>query len=72
MIARWERGHDSPRLDSVLAIANACGVEIDLKIRYRAEVDRSQIRQSLRLTPSQRLQSVENLSSFTHAARRTA
>jgi len=70
MIARWERGHDSPRLDSLMAIAHACGLEIDLNIRYRAEADRTQIRESLRLTPSQRLQSVENLSAFAHSARR--
>ncbi len=70
MIARWERGHDSPRLESLAAIATACGMEIDLNIRQRAEVDRTQIRAHLRLTPTQRLQSVANLSSFVHAARR--
>jgi len=53
-----------------MAIAHACGLEIDLNIRYRAEADRTQIRESLRLTPSQRLQSVENLSAFAHSARR--
>ena len=72
MIARWERGHDSPRLESLLAIAAACGVEIDLNIRYRPEEDRTQIRESLRLTPLQRLQSVENASSFVRSARRRA
>ncbi len=70
MIARWERGHDSPRLESLASIAMACSMEIDLNIRYRAEDDRTQIRESLRLTPTQRLQSVENLSAFAHAARR--
>ena len=70
MIARWERGHDSPRLESLAAVANACGMEIDLSIRHRDDVDRAQIRETLRLTPIQRLQSVENLSAFVGAARR--
>lgn len=70
MIARWERGHDSPRLDSLVAVARACGMELDLRTRSRDDVDRSQIRETLRLTPIQRLQSVENLSAFVRSARR--
>ena len=70
MIARWERGHDSPRLESLAAVARACGMELDLRMRSRDDVDRSQIHATLRLTPTQRLQSVENLSAFVRSARR--
>ena len=70
MIARWELGHDVPRLDSLVAIANACGVSLDLTMRGHADVDRAQIREHLRLTPAERLESVENVSAFRAAARR--
>jgi transcriptional regulator with XRE-family HTH domain len=70
MIARWERGHDSPRLDSLIALAHACGAELDLTMRARDEVDRAQIRRHLELTPSERLQNVENVAAFAAGAKR--
>src|SRR5262245_32874521 len=70
MIARWERGHDSPRLDSLIALAHACGTELDLTVRPRDEVDRAQIRRHLDLTPAQRLENVENVASFAASATR--
>jgi transcriptional regulator with XRE-family HTH domain len=71
MIARWELGHDVPRLDSLVAIAHACGVALDVTMRSLADVDRAQIREHLRLTPEQRLENIENVAAFTAAARRT-
>lgn len=47
MIARWERGHDVPRLDSLVAIAHACGVELDLTLRGHVKQ-----RQPSRLPPN--------------------
>lgn len=70
MIARWELGHDVPRLDSLVAIANACGVSLDMTTRRHDDVDRAQIREHLGLTPTQRLQNVENVAAFAAAARR--
>ena len=72
MIARWELGHDVPRLDSLIAIAHACGVTLDVSMRRHDEVDRAQIREHLRLTPAQRLENVENVAAFAAAAQRTA
>ena len=69
MIARWELGHDVPRLDSLVAIANACGMSLDLTTRGHDDVDRSQIREHLRLTPVQRLDNVTNVAAFAAAAR---
>ncbi len=70
MIARWERGHDEPRLDALVAIAHACGVELDISLRSRDEVDRAQIREHLRLTPAERLQNVEQVAAFRSTATR--
>jgi transcriptional regulator with XRE-family HTH domain len=70
MIARWERGHDVPRLDSLVSIAHACRVELDLTLRGHDDVDRAQIREHLQLTPRQRLENVENVAAFVASARR--
>ena len=70
MVARWEGGHDVPRLDSLVAIANACGVELDVIPRARDDVDRAQIRGHLLLTPGERLANVENVAEFAASARR--
>jgi transcriptional regulator with XRE-family HTH domain len=72
MIARWELGHDVPRLDSLVAIATACGVTLDMTLRGHDDVDRAQIREHLRLTPTQRLENVENVAAFIASARRPA
>jgi transcriptional regulator with XRE-family HTH domain len=69
MIARWELGHDVPRLDSLVAIADACGVTLDVTTRGHGDVDRAQIRQHLKLSPAQRLENVENVAAFQASAR---
>ena len=70
MIARWERSHDSPRLDSLIAVAQACGTELDITMRRHDDVDRAQIREHLAMTPDERLRSLENVAAFVAGARR--
>jgi transcriptional regulator with XRE-family HTH domain len=72
VISRWERGADSPRVDTLVRILRACGYEPDLVLRAPEDdgVDRDQIRASLALTPEQRLASSVNLSRLRVKARR--
>lgn len=62
VISRWERGDDTPRLDSIVRILRACGFEADLVLRRHDDVDRAQIREQLAMSPRDRLRSVENVS----------
>ena len=62
VVSRWERGDDTPRLDSMVRILRACGFEADLVLRSHDDVDRTQIREQLSMTPRDRLRSVENVS----------
>jgi transcriptional regulator with XRE-family HTH domain len=67
-ISRWERGHDEPRMTSLVDIFRACGKRLSLHIDD--DVDRSQIRQQLAMTPEQRLMSVVNVSRTRASVRR--
>ena len=53
-VSRIERGHVSPRLDTVDQLLRACGVALELVPRPGREVDRTLILERLRLTPAQR------------------
>jgi transcriptional regulator with XRE-family HTH domain len=55
VISRWERGLDVPRIDALARALQACGFEADLVFRRHDDVDRSQIRRQLMLTPGERL-----------------
>ncbi len=68
-ISRWERGRDEPRLSTVRKVLRACGFELHLSIEPES-VDRSQLRQQLRLTPDERLESVVNVTDLVASARR--
>jgi transcriptional regulator with XRE-family HTH domain len=70
VISRWERGQDSPRVDTLGRILQACGFEADLVFRRHDDEDLAQIQEGIAMTPSQRLQTVENVSRFVTAARR--
>jgi transcriptional regulator with XRE-family HTH domain len=71
VISRWERGHDTPRADTLVAILRACGYEADLVMRPRdTGVDRAQIRDMLRMTPEARVASSANVSRMLAGARR--
>lgn len=71
-IARWEAGADAPRLDTLAALLQACGVEADLTFRRHDDVDRAQIREHLALTPAERLEAQRRAAAFRHAARRAS
>jgi transcriptional regulator with XRE-family HTH domain len=63
VISRWERGADSPRVDTLVRILRACGYEPDLVLRPTDDgIDRDQIRAALAMTPTQRLASSVNVS----------
>ncbi|MFO7549258.1 MAG: helix-turn-helix transcriptional regulator [Acidimicrobiia bacterium] len=66
-VSRWERGHDEPRLSTLVAILRACGLTVELAVD--ADVDRAQIRQHLALTPRQRLESLANVGRLRTVAR---
>jgi transcriptional regulator with XRE-family HTH domain len=69
-VSRLEGGRDEPRLPTLRAALAACGLVLDLVVRPEPDVDRTQIRQQLALSPEQRLASVRNLSRTIAQARR--
>jgi transcriptional regulator with XRE-family HTH domain len=69
VISRWERGLDVPRIDTLGRILQECGFEADLVFRRHDDVDRSQIRQQLALSPAGRMASSEAISELVGLAR---
>ena len=67
-VSRWERGHDEPRIRTLRDILTACGKRLVIEIED--DVDRSQIRQQLLLSPLDRLSSVINVSRTVASAHR--
>ena len=55
VISRWERGIEVPRVDTLARILQACGFEADLRFRRHDDVDRSQIKAQLAMTPEDRV-----------------
>lgn len=53
-VSTWERGIDTPRIDTLASILKACDFEADLVLRHRDDTDRSQIAFHLAMTPTQR------------------
>lgn len=71
VVSRWERGHDTPRADTLADIFRACGFEADVVLRPRdTGVDRSQIRAALAMKPERRLASSVNVSRMLAHTRR--
>jgi len=68
-VSNWERGRDTPRVDTLARILDACGFEADMTFRRLDDVDRTQIRENLAMTPAERLQSVRNVSKLRAKAR---
>jgi transcriptional regulator with XRE-family HTH domain len=68
-ISNWERGRDTPRVDTLARILEACGFEADMTFRRLDDVDRAQIRENLAMTPAKRLESVRNVSKLRAKAR---
>jgi transcriptional regulator with XRE-family HTH domain len=54
-IAAIESGRQDPRFETLLALVESCGQELTALPRPGEGVDRSLIREQLRLTPEQRL-----------------
>ena len=69
-VSDWERGRDTPRVDTLGRILAACGLEADLVFRRIDDVDRSQIRGALSSTPRTRLTSNRNAAQFAQKGRR--
>ena len=62
-VSRWERGHDEPRLSTIMVIAAACGHRLTMEAEPDG-LDRAQIQQHLAMTPEQRLAAVTNVNRF--------
>jgi transcriptional regulator with XRE-family HTH domain len=69
VISRWERGLESPRVDTLARILQACGFEADLVFRRHDDVDRSQVVGALAQSPDDRLTTVELVSELVGLAR---
>lgn len=54
-VARIEAGRVSPRTDTLERLLRACGQELALRDRLGEGMDRSAIRELLRLSPAERL-----------------
>jgi transcriptional regulator with XRE-family HTH domain len=68
-VSNWERDRDTPRVDTLARILEACGFEADMTFRRFDDVDRAQIRENLAMTPAARLESVRNVSKLRARAR---
>jgi len=60
-VSNWERGLDTPRVDTLGRILQACGFEADLVLRGHDGVDRSQIVRNLRMTPTRRAEQFDEM-----------
>jgi transcriptional regulator with XRE-family HTH domain len=70
VISRWERGVESPRVDTLARILQACGFEADLVFRRHDDVDRSQVVGALGQSPDDRLGTIERVTALIGLARR--
>ena len=68
-VSRWERGVETPRLETIAAILEACGYEADVVFRRHDDVDRAQIAGALAQTPDERLETVANVNELLGLAR---
>jgi transcriptional regulator with XRE-family HTH domain len=73
VVSRWERGHETPRIETLVEILRACGFEADLVRRPRdTGVDRAQIRAMLRRSPEGRLREGVAMYDFVRKMRRAS
>jgi predicted transcriptional regulator len=54
-IGRIEAGQVDPRISTLRRLLRACGYDLDVEARLGIGVDRSQIRESLALSPAERI-----------------
>jgi predicted transcriptional regulator len=73
-VARIEKGAVVPRVDTMERLLRACGQTLEVEDRIGAGVDRSVIRELLRLSPKERIiraaEDAENLHRFLEAVGR--
>ncbi|MDQ6910180.1 MAG: helix-turn-helix transcriptional regulator [Actinomycetota bacterium] len=69
-IARIERGHQDPRVETLERLLRACDFELRLGPKRGGGVDRSLIRSMLQLSPGERLQASTAYGRFMERARR--
>lgn len=73
-IARIERGHVTPRVDTLNKLLAACGASLELRPKLGVGIDRSAMRELLRLSPAERLrvaaESSRSLAAFIAKVRR--
>ena len=69
VVSRWERDLEVPRIDTLGRALQACGFEVDLVFRRHDDVDRSQIRGALALSPAERIESNSNAAALVGLAR---
>ena len=67
-VSRWESGRDEPRVSTLVRIARTCNVALLLSFEPDG-VDRTQIREQLAMSPTDRLKSVANVSRMLASAR---
>lgn len=68
-VSNWERGADTPRVDTLGRILDACGFQADLVLRHRDDVDRSQIARNVSMSPGQRARQFQSLADAHQRAR---
>lgn len=73
-IARIERGHVSPRVDTLDRLLSACGMTLHARAKRGVQVDRTVIRRFLEMTPDERVhvaaESSTNAAALTEEMRR--
>lgn len=58
VIARWESGQRSPTYETLERAAEACGLQLDVELRWKEELaaSRQAVARMLRLSPQERLE----------------
>lgn len=75
VIARWERGERSPTMETILRVAEICGLELQTSLveREPTGIDRAGLARLRSLSPTERLKlaatEARNLSAFDEALR---
>jgi hypothetical protein len=54
-VGRIESGAVDPRFETLMTLLRACGYDLEVEPRLGVGVDRSQLRELLKLTPEQRI-----------------
>ena len=69
-VGRIESGAVDPRFETLMTLLRACGYDLEVEPRLGVGVDRTQLRELLRLTPEQRLKYAATAARGVNAFRR--